>query len=75
MSSQSFALHHLTQWDVNSDGENVDHPSVWAPSECTFQQKNQTYVKNDHHDEDVGHNQSVEAQSCSLMNQNYMSDG
>jgi hypothetical protein len=34
---------------------NVDHPDVWAQSECEkLQQRNQTYVKNDHHDEDVG---------------------
>jgi hypothetical protein len=50
----------LAEWDVNHVGKNVDHPSVLAQSECrTLQQENQAYVGNDHHDEDVGHNQSV----------------
>jgi hypothetical protein len=76
MSSQSFALHHLAEWDMNHDGENMDHPSVSAQGECeTLQQENQAYAGNDHHDEDVGHNQNILSQSCSLMNQNYMSDG
>jgi hypothetical protein len=45
---------------VNHDRENVDHPSVSAQSGCrTLQQKNQAYARNDHHDEDVSHNQSV----------------
>jgi hypothetical protein len=58
--SQSFAPHHLSEWDVNHDGENVDRPSVSAQSECTtLQQENQAYVGNDHHDEDMGRNQSV----------------
>jgi hypothetical protein len=49
---------------VNHDGENVDRPSVSAQSESeTLQQKNQAYVRNDHHDEDVG------------RDQNHMSDG
>jgi hypothetical protein len=59
-SLQSFAPHHLNQWDVNHNVEIVDHPSVWAQSECkTLQQENHAYVENDHHDEDVGRNQSV----------------
>jgi hypothetical protein len=54
------APHHLTEWDVNHDGENVDYPSVSAQSECeTLQQEKQAYVGNDHHDKGVGHNQSV----------------
>jgi hypothetical protein len=54
----------------------MDHPSVLAQSGCrTLQQKNLAYAGNDHHDKDVGHNQSVYAQSGSLMNQNHMSDG
>jgi hypothetical protein len=61
---------------VNHDGENVDCPSVSAQSECeTLQQENEGYAGNDHHDEDVGHNQSIVVKSCSLMNQNRMSDG
>jgi hypothetical protein len=60
MSSQFFALHHLAEWDVNHDGKNVDRPNVLAQSECeNLQQKNQIYTGNDHHDEDVGRNQSV----------------
>jgi hypothetical protein len=55
----SFAPHHLNQWDENHDGENMDHPSVWAQSGCkTLKQENQAYVGNDHHDKDVGYNQS-----------------
>jgi hypothetical protein len=66
----------LAETDVNYNGENVDHPSVWAQSGCrTLQLENQVYTGNDHHDEDVGHNQSVKAQSGSLMNQNHMSEG
>jgi hypothetical protein len=45
---------------VNHDGENVDHPSVSAQSECeTLQQEKQAYTGNEHHDEDVDRNQSV----------------
>jgi hypothetical protein len=45
---------------VNNDGENVDHPSVLAQSECKIlQQENRAYARDDHHDENVGHNQSV----------------
>jgi hypothetical protein len=74
--SQSFAPQHLAEWDVSHDGKNVDYLSVSAQSECeTLQQKNWAYVRNDHHDEDMGHNQSVLAQIYSLMNQNHMSDG
>jgi hypothetical protein len=59
-SSQTFATRPLNQSDVNHDGENVDRPSVWAQRESkTLQQENHAYVGNDHHDEDVGHNQSV----------------
>jgi hypothetical protein len=54
----------------------VDHPSVLSQSGGrTLQRENQAYVGNDHHDEDVGHTQSVYAQSGSLMDQNHMSDG
>jgi hypothetical protein len=57
---RNLALNHLTKWDVNHDGENVDHPSISAQSLCeTLQQENQVYAKNDHHDEDVGRNQRV----------------
>jgi hypothetical protein len=42
---------------VNHDGESVDRPSVSGQNgEMTLQQENQTYVGNDHHDEDVGCN-------------------
>jgi hypothetical protein len=55
-----FARHHLSEWDVNNDRENVDHLNVLAQSECkTFQQEDRTYVGDDHHDEDVGCNQSA----------------
>jgi hypothetical protein len=55
-----FAPHHLAEWDVNHDGESVDRPSVSTQSgEGTLQRKNQAYVGNDYHDEDVGHNQSI----------------
>jgi hypothetical protein len=38
----------------------VDRPSALAQSgERIFQWENQAYVGNDHHDEDVGRNQSV----------------
>jgi hypothetical protein len=48
------------QWDMNHDGENVDRTGVWAQSECkTLQQKNRAHAGNDHHDKDVGCNQSV----------------
>jgi hypothetical protein len=33
-SSQFFALQNLAEWDVNHDGENVDHPDVSTQSEC-----------------------------------------
>jgi hypothetical protein len=70
-SSQSFAPHHLSEWDVNHDGENVDRPSVLAQNECkTLQQENRAYAGDDPHEEDVGRNQSY-----SLVNQNHMSDG
>jgi hypothetical protein len=50
----------LAEWDVNHDGENVGHPDVSAQSVCEpLQQENQAYAGNDHHDEDVGHIQSV----------------
>jgi hypothetical protein len=40
--------------------ENVDCPSVGPQSECkTLQQENHAYVGNDHHNEDVGHNQGI----------------
>jgi hypothetical protein len=59
-SSQSFTPHHLIEWDVNHNGENMDHPSVSAQSEYeTLQQENHAYTGYDHHDEDVGHNQNV----------------
>jgi hypothetical protein len=59
-SSPSFTLHQLIEWDMNHDGENVDRPTVLAQSECnTLQQENYAYTGNDHHDEDVGRNQSV----------------
>jgi hypothetical protein len=70
-----FSTSPLVKWDMNHDEENVDRPSVSAQSECeTLQQKKQAYTGNNHHDEDVGSNQSVKAQSGSLMNQNHMSD-
>jgi hypothetical protein len=54
---------------MNYDGENMNRPSVSAQNECeTLMQKNQTYAGNNHHDEDVGRNQSVYAQSGSLVN-------
>jgi hypothetical protein len=60
MLSQSFAPYHLAEWDVSHDGENMDHLSVSAQSECeTLQQEKHAYVGNDHHDEDVGRNQNV----------------
>jgi hypothetical protein len=75
MPSQFFAPPILNQWDENHDGENVDHPSVWAQSECkTVQQENHAYAENDHHDEDVGITKASR-QSYSLMNQSHMSDG
>jgi hypothetical protein len=50
----------LAEWDVNHDGESVDHPSVSTQSgEKILQWENQTYTENGHHDEDVGYNQSV----------------
>jgi hypothetical protein len=59
-SSQSFAPYHLSEWDMNHDGENVDHSSVLAQSECkTLQQENHAYTGDNHHDENVGHNQSI----------------
>jgi hypothetical protein len=65
----------LAEWDVNHDRENVDHPSVSTQSGCmALQQENQVYVENDHHDEDVGHNQSIKAQSGSLVDKNHMSN-
>jgi hypothetical protein len=55
-----FAPHHLVKWDMNHDGESVDRPSVSAQSGGrTLQQENQAYTRNDYHDEDMGHNQSV----------------
>jgi hypothetical protein len=45
---------------MNHDGENMDHPSVLAQSECkTLQQENRVYTGDGHHDDNVGHNQSV----------------
>jgi hypothetical protein len=45
---------------VNHDGKNVDRLSVSAQSECVaLQQEKQAYAGNDHHDEDVGHNQNI----------------
>jgi hypothetical protein len=59
-SLQFFALPHLAKWDMNHDGEKVDRLGVLAQGECDIlQQENQAYVGNDHHDEDVGRNQSV----------------
>jgi hypothetical protein len=56
--------------------KNVYHPSVSAQDGCeTFLQENKVYAGNDHHDEGVGHIQCVMAQSGSLMNQNYISNG
>jgi hypothetical protein len=50
----------LVEWDVNDDEESVDRPSVSAQGGgMTLQQENQAYAENDHHDEDVGQNQSV----------------
>jgi hypothetical protein len=61
---------------MNHDGESVDCPSVSAQSgERNPQRENQAYAGNSHYDEDVGRNQSVEAQSSSLMDQNHMSNG
>jgi hypothetical protein len=66
----------LAKWDVNHDGKNVERSSVSTQGgERTLEWENQAYVGNGHHDEDVGHNQSVSAQSGSLVDQNYMSDG
>jgi hypothetical protein len=40
--------------------ENVDRLSVLTQSECKIlQQENCAYAGDDHHDEDMGHNQSV----------------
>jgi hypothetical protein len=59
-SSQFFALHHLAEWGMNHDRENMDRLDVSAQSGCkTLQQKNQAYAGNDHHDEDVGHIQNI----------------
>jgi hypothetical protein len=56
----AYAQHHLTKWDVNHDGKNVDRLSVSAQSECeTLKQEKQAYAENDHHDKDVGHNQNI----------------
>jgi hypothetical protein len=45
---------------MNHDGKNVDRLSGLAQSKCkTLQQKNHAYAGDDHHDENVGHNQSV----------------
>jgi hypothetical protein len=42
------------------DGKNVDHPSVLAQSDCkTLQQENRAYAGDDHHDDNVGRNQSI----------------
>jgi hypothetical protein len=50
----------LAEWDVNHDGESVNRPSVLAQSGGrALQWKNQAYAGNGHHDEDVGHNQSI----------------
>jgi hypothetical protein len=50
----------LAEWDVNHNGESVDRPCVSAQSgEWTLRRENQAYAGNGHHDEDVGHNQSV----------------
>jgi hypothetical protein len=50
----------LAKWDVNHDGESVDHPSVLAQGESEIlQQENWAYTGNDHHDEDVACNQSI----------------
>jgi hypothetical protein len=56
--SSEFMIHgtHGTKYRLNHDGEN----RVWAKSECEkLQQKNQAYMGNDHHDEDVSHIRSV----------------
>jgi hypothetical protein len=38
----------------------MDRASVLAQSECkTLQQENRAYAGDDHHDENIGHNQSV----------------
>jgi hypothetical protein len=61
---------------MNHDGESVERPSALTQSgERTLQRENQAYVGNDHHDEGMGRNQSIKAQSGSLMDQNHMSDG
>jgi hypothetical protein len=61
---------------VNHDRESMDRPSVSTQSgERTLQWENQAYAGNGHHDEDVGRNQSVYAQSGSIVDQNHMSDG
>jgi hypothetical protein len=45
---------------MKHDGENMDRPSVMAQSEYeTIHQENQAFTGDDHHDEDVCHNQSV----------------
>jgi hypothetical protein len=45
---------------MNHGGESMDRPSVSAQSEeRTLQWENLAYAGNGHHDEDVGHNQSV----------------
>jgi hypothetical protein len=50
----------LNEWDENHDGENVDRSSVLAQNGCeALLHENQAYAENDHHDENVGHNQSV----------------
>jgi hypothetical protein len=50
----------LAEWDVNHDGENVDHSGVSAQGDYeTLQQETHAYVGKDHHDEDMGRNQNV----------------
>jgi hypothetical protein len=50
----------LDRVDVNHDEESVDRPNDLAQSGgMALQQENQAYTGSDHHDEDVGHNQSV----------------
>jgi hypothetical protein len=59
---------------MNHDRENMDHPSVLAPSECkTLQQENHAYTKMITTMRTWAITKASR-QSCSLVNQNHMSD-
>jgi hypothetical protein len=72
-----FTHHRLNEWDENHDGKKmwivqVSRLKTGVKPSC---RKKQAYMGNDHHDEDVGHIQSVYVQNGSLVNQNHLSDG